>query len=107
MFDWEHVGARPDTRTLKLELLTSFFASLQFTGKRSYLMCMWNRWVAEKGPLLIHTGRQYICDWVERYRPLFLKYDLAAELRDHLMVSSVCSGPCWFDSNGLVDCRSS
>lgn len=64
---------------------------------------MWNRWVAENGPLLIHTGRQYMCDWVERYRPLFLKYDLAAELRDHLMVSSVCSGPCGFDSNGLVE----
>ncbi|KAG7571218.1 hypothetical protein FFLO_00891 [Filobasidium floriforme] len=62
------------------------FGWIHFTGKRRFLLCMWNRWVAEKGPLLIHSGRKYICDWIERDRHRLIKYDLGVELRDHLMI---------------------
>jgi hypothetical protein len=36
--------ARPE-----FSVLCSYFVMFQFTGKRRFLLCMWNRWVAEKG----------------------------------------------------------
>ena len=32
-----------------LSVFCTHFVMFQFTGKRRFLLCMWNRWVAEKG----------------------------------------------------------